>query len=141
MCAPAHPLLICHDDEGRTGCEAPFANHAKTRDNEHMPMVPSGYVHQGHLDATIKDTIGLLGPEVAHLAYRIGPDTTGEPSIFFRILLADSYIREDTIADLTRRIATVLLDSVRPIENWGLRPYFNYRSTSEQVRRPDPDWE
>jgi hypothetical protein len=75
-----------------------------------MPIVPTGFIHQGHLDAAIKITIGSLGPEVAHVAYSIGPDSTGEPSIFFRILLSDPYIREDTIADLTRRIATILSD-------------------------------
>ena len=104
-------------------------------------LTPTGFVHQGHLDTVIKNTIGSLGPEVAHVAYSIGPDSTDEPSIFFRILLADSYIREDTIADLTRHISTVLFDAVRPIENWGLRPYINFRSKSEQDRRRDPDWE
>jgi hypothetical protein len=104
-------------------------------------MVPTGFIHQGHLDTIIKDTIGALGPEVVHVAYSIGPDSTGEPSIFFRILLADSYIREDTIADLTGRIATAFFNAVRPIEDWGLRPYFNFRSKSEQDGRRDPDWE
>lgn len=85
--------------------------------------------------------MGLLGPEVAHVAYSIGPDSTGEPSIFFRILLADPYVREDTLVDLTRRIATDLLNVVRPLEDWSLRPYFNFRSKSEQDRRRDPDWE
>jgi hypothetical protein len=106
-----------------------------------MPMVPTGYVHRGHLNDVIENTIGSLGPEVAHVAYSIGPDSTGESSIFFRILLADSYVREETIADLTRRIAAVLSNAVRPIEDWGLRPYFNFRSKSEQDRRRDPDWE
>jgi hypothetical protein len=104
-------------------------------------MVPTGHVHQGQLNTVIKDTIESLGPEVVHVAYRIGLDSTDEPSIFFRILLADSYIREDTIAGLTRRIKTVLFNAVRPLENWGLRPYFNFRSKSEQDRRRDPDWE
>jgi len=104
-------------------------------------MVPTGFVNQGHLDAVIKNTMGSLGPEVAHVAYSIGPDSTGEPSIFFRILLADPYVHEDTLVNLTRRITTDLFNVVRPLENWGLRPYFNFRSKSEQDRRPDPDWE
>jgi hypothetical protein len=106
-----------------------------------MPMVPTGYVHQGHLDAIVKEAGGLLGPEVLHLTYRIGPDSTDEPSIFFRILLTDTAVREDTIVAVTRHIAEVLLEAVRPLEDWGLRPYFNYRSKSEQDRRKDPDWE
>lgn len=104
-------------------------------------MVPAGFIHQGHLDDVIKGTLGLLGPEVAHVAYRIGPDSTDEPSLFFRILLTDSSIHEDTIADMTGRIVAILSDAVRPLDNWGLRPYFNFRSESEQERRRDPDWE
>jgi len=103
-------------------------------------MVPAGYVHQGNVDALIKNALSSLSPEVTHVAYRIGPDSTDEPSIFFRIVLADAYIHEDTIANLTERIARILLDAVRPVENWGFRPYFRYRSKSEQDRRPDPDW-
>jgi hypothetical protein len=75
-----------------------------------------------------------------HVAYSLGPDSTDEPSLFFRILLADAYIHEETIADLTGRITGALFDAVRPIENWGLRAYFNFRSKSEQDRRPDPKW-
>jgi len=93
-----------------------------------MPIVPTGFVHHGHLDAAIKIAIGSLGPEVTHVAYRIGPDSTDEPSIFFRVLLSDPYIREDTIADLTGRIRTILFDAVRPMENWGFRQYFNFIS-------------
>jgi len=106
-----------------------------------MPMVPTGYVHRGHLDAIVKEAGAHLGPEVLHVAYRIGPDSTDEPSIYFRVLLADSAVREDIIVDVTRRIADVLLATVRPVEDWGLLPYFNYRSKSEQDRRRDPDFE
>ncbi len=104
-------------------------------------MVSTGYVHRGHLDAIVKEASTLLGPEVVHVAYQIRPDSTDEPSIFFRILLADSAFREDTIVGLSRRISEVLRGAVRPLEDWGLRPYFNYRTKSEQDRRKDPDWE
>jgi hypothetical protein len=101
---------------------------------------PTGYVNQAQLGDIIAHAAQHLGPEVVHVAYSLGPDSTGEPSLFFRILLSDAYVREDTIADLTGRIATALFDAIRPIENWGLRPYFNFRSKSEQDRRRDPDW-
>ncbi len=98
-------------------------------------------MNQSKLGDLITEAAQRLGPEVVHVAYSLGPDSTGEPSIFIRILLADAYIHDDTIADLTGRIASDLFDAVRPIENWGLRPYFNFRSKSEQDRRRDPDWE
>lgn len=109
-------------------------------DNE-IVHVPTGFVNQAQLGVLISHAAQHLGPEVVHVAYSLGPDSTGEPSVFFRILLADGYIHDDTIADLTGRIAGDLFDAVRPMENWGLRPYFNFRSKSEQERRRDPDWE
>ena len=104
-----------------------------------MP-VPTGYVNQAQLGQIIAQAAQPLGPEVVHVAYSLGPDSTGEPSLFFRILLADAYIREETIAELTGRIGAAIFDAVQPLENWGLRPNFNFRGKSEQDSRPDPDY-
>jgi hypothetical protein len=49
--------------------------------------------------------------------------------------LADEYIREETIADVTCWIAEALFDATQPVEHWGLRPYSDFRSKSEQQRR------
>ena len=103
-------------------------------------MTPTGYVNQAQLGEIIFEAARQLGPEVVNVAYSLGPDSTGEPALFFRILLADAYIREETIVDVTRRITGTLFDAIRPVENWGLRPYFNFRGKSEQDRRRDPDW-
>jgi hypothetical protein len=110
------------------------------RDNQVMPIVAAGLVHRGELDAEIKVAAAKLGPEATHVSYSVGEDSTGEPSIFFRIVLTDHASREETVADVTGRIATALFDEVRPIENWGLHPYFNFRSLSEQQKRRDPEW-
>ena len=103
-------------------------------------MVPSGFVHQGQLDAEIKTAISKLGPNAVQVSYRLGEDSTGDPSIFFRIVLADSAAKEDTLADVTSQIATALFEEIRPIENWGLHPYFNFRSHSEEQKRSHPQW-
>ena len=102
--------------------------------------IPTGMIHQGELAAQIGHAKSSLGPEVTHVAYRIREDSTGAPSIFFRITLLDWAMAENLIADLTGQVAAVLFDEIRPLDNWGLRPYFNFRSHSEQLKRPDPDW-
>jgi hypothetical protein len=102
--------------------------------------IPTGVIHQGELATQIGHAKWRLGPEVTHVAYRIGEDSTGAPSIFFRITLLDWAMVESVIADVTGRVATVLFDEIRPLDNWGLRPYFNFRSRAEQLKRPDPDW-
>ena len=101
--------------------------------------ISTGLIHQRELDAQIERAKASLGPEVVRVAYRIGEDATGAASIFFRITLTDWATAEDVITDITARVATILFDQVRPLENWGLRPYFNFRGTSGQ-QAPDPDW-
>jgi hypothetical protein len=102
---------------------------------------PTGFVNQTHLADAIAHAAQKLGPEAVHVAYSVRADSTGVPSIFFRITLTDAAIREDTLAEVTDRIATVMIEDLRPIENWGLHPYFNFRSQSDQRRRPDPEWD
>ena len=101
--------------------------------------IPAGLIHQGELLAQLDRARASLGPEVAHVTYRIRDDSTEQPSIFFRIVLQDWATAESVINDVTDRVTTILFDEIRPLENWGLRPYFNFRSYSEHLKRPDPD--
>ncbi len=105
-----------------------------------MPIVPSGIVNQTQLAKDVANAIQKLGNEVVRVRHSVGEDTSGEPSIFFRIILSDAASREDTLADVTGRIATVLFEEIRPYENWGLIPYVSFRSTSEQALRHEPEW-
>jgi hypothetical protein len=52
-----------------------------------MPMVPSGFVNQAQLSNEITTAIRKLGKEVVRVNYSLGTDSSGEPSIFFRIVL------------------------------------------------------
>jgi hypothetical protein len=100
----------------------------------------AGLVHQGALQESVEKAKSILGREVAHAAYRLGEDSTDAPSIFFRITMQDDAMAEDVISESTSRVETALFDAIRPLENWGLRAYFNCRSVSEQQERPDPYW-
>lgn len=103
-------------------------------------MVPTAFVHQTQLSDEIERTTGKLGEDVVRTKYSIGTDSTGEPSIFFRIVLTDAASREDRLADVTSRIAAILFNEIRPHDNWGLFPYFSFRSESEQQQRNDAEW-
>ena len=85
-----------------------------------MAIVAAGLVHQGQLDAEIKSAIRKLGPEAAQVSYGLGADSTGEPSVFFRIVLTDAAAREEALADVTGRIATLLFDELLPMEKVGV---------------------
>ena len=109
------------------------------RDNG-VVQVPTGFVNQAQLAQSVSAAIRSLNPqEVVHVAYSIGQDST-DPAMFFRIVLTDVASREDRLADVSGRVASALFNSIRPIEDWGLTPYFSFRSFSEQSMRNDPEW-
>lgn len=105
-----------------------------------MPYIP-GFVNQAQLAKAVEEAAKKLNKgDVVRVHHSIGADTSGEPSIFFRIVLSDAASREATLADVTGNIAATLFDEIRPYENWGLRPYFSFRSRSEQSMRNEPEW-
>lgn len=103
-------------------------------------LAPRGFVKQGQLAIDVERAKRKLGPNVVRLKHSIGDDTSGEPAIYFRVVLTDSASQEETLAEVTGQIASSLFDDLRPYENWGLTPYFTFRSQSEQSKRNDPDW-
>jgi len=105
-----------------------------------VPIVPTGFVNQAQLANVVTKAIRKLGKEAVRVNYSIGTDSSGEPSIVFRIVLSDAASREDKLAEVAGRIETLLFDQIRPYEKWGLFPYFSFRSKSEQAMRSDPEW-
>jgi hypothetical protein len=81
--------------------------------------------HQGELRSDLDRAISALGPEVMNVTYRLDTDSTGDPAIYFHIVLADwAADTEDRIADTTGRVAGQLL--ARLGAKWALQPYFNW---------------
>jgi hypothetical protein len=104
-----------------------------------MPIVPSGFVNQTQLANEVNRAIRKLGKDVVRARYSIGTDWSGDPAIYFRIVLSDAASREGTLLDVTGRIEKIL-EEFRPYEDWGVIPYFSYRSKSEQAMRNEPEW-
>lgn len=82
----------------------------------------------------------MFRPEVVRVRYDVGDDSTGEPAVFFRILLSDSASRRDRLRDVASRVETAVFRQMEPMEQWGVYPYFSYRSQSEQAQLNDPAW-
>ena len=72
-------------------------------------------------------------PGVVNLRYTIDNDWTGDPAIFFWITLSDDAARRDGLSQTSRRIMDFFTQRLDPIGQWGLIPYFNFRSQSEQA--------
>ncbi len=106
-----------------------------------MPIVPIGFVNQTQLDREIEAAVAKLSnKDVVRVRHSFGSDSTGDPAVFFRIVLTDSASKADALAEVADRVSETLVDEVRPLENWGLIPYFNFRSKSEQDKRTEPEW-
>jgi hypothetical protein len=105
-----------------------------------MSYIPAGYVSQTQISSAVEQAVAKLGKEVARVRHSVGSNTTGEPSIFFRVVLWDWAVDEETLGDVAGNIERILFDDLHPIENWGLMPYFRFRSSAEQAAQTDPEW-
>jgi len=103
-------------------------------------MVPTGYIDQEQIAKAVERATQKLGPEVVRVRYSIRPDTSDEPAIYFRIVLTEQASRFETLGDVSGKITRFFFEELHSIENWGLYPYFRFRSESEQAARDDPAW-
>lgn len=104
-----------------------------------MPYVPTGFVNQQDIAAGVQRAVHALAPTVVRIRYDIGSDWTGDPSIFFRIVLTDEAAKEAQLNAIANEIAVTLMREVKA-EEQGLRSYFNFRSASELADLKEPAW-
>jgi len=105
-----------------------------------MAIVPTGFINAAQLESAIKKAIRKLGKDVVRVNYSVGTDWADDPAIYFRVVLTDAASRDDKLLATANRVEAILSDDLRPYENWGLLPYFNFRRNSEQRERNDPEW-
>ncbi len=74
-----------------------------------------------------------------HIRYEVGNDWSGDPALFFRVLLSDEASKESNLRDVTRRIESRIS---KKLDFLGIDifAYFNYRSQSEQAEMRGPEW-
>jgi hypothetical protein len=109
------------------------------RDNGCVRM-PTQYIHQPPVDKAI-ETVRRQVPGIVRIRYSLDSDWTGDPSIFFRILLSDAASRPGNhLREIAQRVTLLLMNEVRS-EEFGLHAYFNFRSESEQKALRESDWE
>lgn len=102
--------------------------------------IPRAYAQPAEFEKAFRDIVSRLGPNVVHVRYSFGNDWTGEPSVFFKIVLSDDASARGRLFDVTNQIATTIVREVEPMEQWGVLPYFNYRSRTEQAELQEAAW-
>jgi hypothetical protein len=103
-------------------------------------QVPKAHVQQRQFMAAITRAARSLGPDIIGVIPTLGNDWTGEPAVFFMVILSDAAVsRHDQLLDVTNHVSDFIVQRVAPLEKWGVLPYFTFRSHSEQAKL-EPTW-
>ena len=111
----------------------------RKRDNEFV-YIARAFARQAELEQAIHEIEPTLGPDVVRLRYSLENDWSGDPAIFFRIVIPDRVSRGEQLLKTTNRIERTLMRRLEPLEQWGVLAYFSYRNESEQATRHDEAW-
>ena len=103
------------------------------RDNG-VVYVPRAFARQAQFYAAVARAARHLGSHVLSVTPTLESDWSGEPAAFFLIVLTDAASRRDRLLEVTKQVHHAIVQQVQPLEKWGVLPYFNYRSESEQAR-------
>ena len=82
-----------------------------------------------------------FAPDVIRIRYHSGFDWSGDPAIFFRVLLSDNASLRESLGDIARRVNSELSDELLRMGDYEHIPYSTFRSKSEQDQLKDPQWE
>ena len=96
-------------------------------------ILPRGVAHPTELIKHL-NALGPFPSGVVNLRYTVENDWTGDPAIFFWITLSDEAAGRAVLSQTSRRIMDFITQRLDPAGQWGLIPYFNFRSQSEQAK-------
>ena len=97
-------------------------------------IVPKAFARQGQFATAVSQVAEQLRPNVVRIQHEFGDDSTGEPSVFFMVILTDAASRRDRLLTVANEVSTALVQQIAPLEEWGVLPYFSFRSQSEQAK-------
>jgi hypothetical protein len=96
--------------------------------------VPTAFVQQAQFQSAVNRAAQQLRPHVIDLTFTLGNDWSGEPAVFFMVILSNAASRRDQLLTTTRQVSNAIVQIVQPLEQWGVLPYFNFRSEAEQAK-------
>ena len=102
--------------------------------------MPRGVAQQWQLAEAITEVQRMLGPEVVRLRYTIGANWSDELAIFFRVVLSDEASKRDRLHSVASHVQAVIQEHIDPLNSWGLMPYYNFHSQTEQEILKEPAW-
>ena len=110
---------------------------AGTRDNQ-IVYLPTAFAQPARFQAAVARAARSLDPQVVSIIPTLGNDWSGDPAVFFMVILSDSASRREQLLKISNQVSQAIVQQVRPLEEWGVLPYFNFRSQSEQAKLNQP---
>jgi hypothetical protein len=87
------------------------------------------------------DRIALdLAPDVVRIRLNIAQDWSGDPALYFRVILSDEASQRDRLAGTAERVREKLSGDLR-LDELDHLPYFKFRSQSEQANLKERAWD
>lgn len=106
-----------------------------------MPTLPRDIAQYAKLIKEFNKLLHIRVPGVVKWRYTLDNDWSGDPAIFFWVLLTDDASKPEILRTTTAAFMNLINDRIDLRRDWGLIPYFNFRSVSEQAKLKDEVYE
>jgi hypothetical protein len=103
-----------------------------------MPFIPAEVRKQTEIAAAVAEVERLSAPDVAYIRFNISEDWSGDPAVYFRVMLSDEAAK-NRLLEVAELVRSRLADSL-DFESMGLRAYPHFRTQSEQAVLRSKDW-
>ena len=79
-------------------------------------MVQTAFVNRAEIESGVQRACQAFAPNVVRIRYSFGEDWTGDPSIFFRIVITDAASREGHLGELAETASNTIRTEVNADE-------------------------
>ena len=93
---------------------------------------------QEAVKAAVDEVVAALAPHVIYIRHEFSDDWSGEPAIYFRVLLTDEASREENLHPIAQQVR-LMLDDRLDLREMGYS-YVRFRSFSEQQMIKESEW-
>ena len=97
-------------------------------------FVPTAVAQQAQFQSAVNRVMPKLRPDVVDVTFTLGNDWSGESAVFFIVILSNASSRKEQLLRITHQASNAIVQMVKPLEQWGVLPYFNFRSEAEQAK-------
>ncbi len=102
--------------------------------------IARAFAQQALFFEAIAQVAKTLPPQVVSVTPTLGTDWTGDSAVFLQIILLENGIPRKQLLSFTNEISRAIVQEVRPLEEWGVLPYFDFLTQSEAAKIKQPTW-